>query len=345
MGKKVLLTGDRPTGRLHLGHYMGTLHKRLELQKEFTTYIMIADTQALTDYFDDVERIRSSIFEVCCDYLAVGINPEQASIFIQSEIKELFELSCYLMNVVTINRIGQNPTVKNEIKLRGFNNEGIPAGFYLYPLYQVSDIVAFRADVVPVGMDQKPMVELARDVVRKFQTTYKSDALIVPEGVYPKQEKTLPGIDGRKMSKSLGNAIYLSDTADEIQKKVRKMKSDPSRLKIEDPGDPEKAVVFSYLDFFDPDQKELASLKDQYREGGLADKVLKERLVDVLDTFLTPIRKKRAEIAQDPEEVYKVLRKGTGEARKTVCHTMAQVRRDMGINYDFLQKSMQKAGF
>lgn len=332
MGKKIILTGDRPTGPLHLGHYVGSLLKRCELQGSMETYIMLADAQAITDNFKDINKVRSNILEVTCDYLAVGIDPQKSHIFIQSQLPALPELAMYYLNLVTIERIGHNPTVKQEVKLRGFK-EGVPAGFYLYPLYQVADITAFQADVVPVGPDQAPMIELTRDVVKKFNDLYKSDALVMPEAIFPKGEKTLPGLDGQKMSKSLGNAIYLSDENDEIVKKVKKMKSDPNRTSIEQGGDPEKAIAFTYLDYFDPDQAAVSDLKDHYRRGGLPDKVVKERVTEVLTSVITPIRERRKVFHNDPAGVFSILKAGTEAAKAKTARTLSLVKASMGIEY------------
>lgn len=335
MSKKVLLTGDRPTGPLHIGHYFGSLKERVLLQDTCETYIMIADAQALTDNYKEIDKVRNNILEVVADYLAVGIDPYHAAIFIQSCVKELPELAMYLLNLVSIQRIGHNPTVKAECKMRGFE-ESVPAGFYLYPLFQVSDITAFKANFVPVGLDQAPMLELTRDLVRRFNEIYHTEALIAPEAIYPKEDKTLPGIDAQKMSKSLGNAIYLSDTSDEIRKKISKMKSDPSRTSISDPGDPEKAIAFTYLDIFDPEKEKVNELKEQYKRGGLGDKVIKERLIEVLTTFIEPIRKRREMFAEDKSYLYEVLKTGTNKAREKAASTLSEVRTAMGIQYPFL---------
>jgi len=334
MSKKVLLTGDRPTGPLHLGHYVGSLKKRLDLQRDLETYVMIADAQAITDNFKDINKVKTNIFEVACDYLAVGIDPAKCSIFIQSQLSELPELAMYFLNLVTIQRIGHNPTVKQEVKSRGFK-EGVPAGFYLYPMFQVADITAFQANVVPVGPDQAPMIELTRDIVRKFNDLYKTDALIMPEAIFPQGEKTLPGLDGQKMSKSLNNAIYLSDEVDVIVKKVKKMKSDPNRTSIEQGGDPDKAIAFSYLDAFDPDQKMVLDLKERYRRGGLQDKIVKERVVEVLCSFLDPIREKRKIFRNDPSQVFEILKTGTSAAKEKASNTLHLVKKAMGIDYNF----------
>lgn len=339
--RKVLLTGDRPTGPLHIGHYVGSLKKRVELQKECETYIMVADTQAITDNFDNIDKVRNNIFEVVCDYLAVGIDPELSHIFIQSYIPELPELTQYYLNLVTIQRIGHNPTVKTEMKQRGFS-EGVPAGFYLYPIFQVADITAFGAHCVPVGKDQTPMLELTRDVVRKFNELYKKDVLVTPEGIYPELGKNLPGIDNQKMSKSLNNAIYLSDENDAILKKVKKMKSDPNRMSLEDGGDPDKAVAFTYLDLFHPDQAKVEELKDHYRKGGLPDKVVKEETADLLISLIEPIRERRKQFHQNPDGVYEIIAKGTEKAREKASKTLTSVRDAMGINYNFMPSLISK---
>lgn len=333
MSKKILLTGDRPTGPLHLGHYVGSLKKRVSMQNDYESYIMLADAQAITDNFKDINKVRTNIFEVACDYLAVGIDPKKSNIFVQSCLPELPELTMYFLNLVSIERIGHNPTVKLEVKMRGFKE--VPAGFYLYPIYQVSDIVAFKANAVPVGPDQLPMIELAHTVVRKFNELYQSEVLVLPEAVLPESEKTVAGIDGQKMSKSLNNGIYLSDEPEEIEKKIKKIKSDPSRTSINDPGDPEKAIAFSYLDLFDPEPAVVADLKERYRQGGLPDKVVKERLLEVLLDFLKPIRERRKVFHGDKAEVFRVIREGTEAAKAKASATLQQVKEAMGIAYRF----------
>ena len=330
--KKVVLTGDRPTGPLHLGHYVGSLKKRVELQESCETYIMIADAQAITDNYDDINKVKTSIHEVVCDYLAVGIDPRKSHIFIQSCIHELPELAMFYMNLVTIQHLGHNPTVKAECKMRGFN-EGVPAGFYLYPIYQVADITGFKADLVPVGLDQAPMLELTRDIVRKFNTIYKKEVLISPEAIYPNLKGALPGIDGHKMSKSLGNAISLGDEPDVILKKIKKLQSDSNRKSATDSGDPEKAIAFSYLDVFDPETPFVEELKERYRRGAVTDKEVKDRLIDVLDTFLTPIREKRKMYHSDRQGVLDILKEGTQIAKQKASKTLLEVRSAMGINY------------
>ncbi|MBS0584904.1 MAG: tryptophan--tRNA ligase [Verrucomicrobia bacterium] len=337
MRRKILLTGDRPTGPLHLGHYVGSLKNRIAMQGETDLYVMIADAQAITDNFKDIQKVRTNILEVACDYLAVGLDPEKCHIFIQSCLSELPELTMYFLNLVSIQQIGHNPTVKAECKMRGFD-ESVPAGFYLYPIFQVADILAFQADIVPVGPDQTPMLELTRDVARKFNDLYKTKLFPTPQGVYPKMEKVLAGFDGQKMSKSLGNAIYLSDPETEVIKKVKKMKSDETRGSIKDPGDPEKAIAFSYLDSFDPDHSFVANLKEKYKEGGLPDSVIKERLIEVLLAFLKPIREKREVFHKDPEAVFSILERGTEKAKEKASQTLAQVKEAMGIRYSFIYK-------
>ena len=334
MKKKVLLTGDRPTGALHLGHFIGSLKNRVQLQETCETYVMIADAQALTDNYDDVNKVKNSIHEVVSDYLAVGIDPSKTNIFIQSCIHELPELTMFYMNLVTIQHLGHNPTVKAETKMRGFK-EGVPAGFYLYPIYQVADITAFKADIVPVGLDQAPMLELTRDIVRKFNTLYKTEVLVTPEALYPHLKGALPGVDGQKMSKSLGNAIYLSDEKEAIIAKVKKMKSDPGRLSVTDPGDPEKAIAFSYLDAFDPEKSFVEELKERYRKGTVSDKEVKERVIDVLDTFLDPIRTNRKQFYADKSHILSIIKEGTAQARTKAAQTLKGVRAAMGIDYSF----------
>ena len=336
MSKKVLLTGDRPTGPLHIGHYIGSLKNRVKMQDDCETFIMVADAQAFTDNFDDIDKVRRNIFEVVCDYLAVGIDPEKSHIFIQSYIPELPELTLYLLNTVSIQRIGHNPTVKSEMKMRGYN-ESVPAGFYLYPMYQVADITAFGAHFVPVGKDQAPMMELTRDVVKKFNDQFKKDVLVSPEGVYPGLGKTLPGCDGQKMSKSLGNAIYLSDENDEIVKKLKKMKSDPDRKSLEDGGDPEKVVAFSYLDIFHPDQDMVSELKEHYKRGGLPDKDVKEKTTEMLISIIEPIRERRKEFESNQDVVFDIINKGTEAAREKAAKTLDDVKSAMGINYSFMK--------
>lgn len=344
--KKIILTGDRPTGRLHIGHYVGSLRERVRLQNsgEFDEiYIMIADAQALTDNAEHPEKVRNNIIEVALDYLACGIDPEKSSIFIQSSVPELTELSFYYMNLVTLSRLQRNPTVKSEIKMRDFEMS-IPVGFLTYPISQAADITAFEATTVPAGEDQEPMIEQCKEIVRKFNSIY-GDTLVEPEILLPQNKQCcrLPGTDGKaKMSKSLGNCIYLSDTPDEIKTKVMSMFTDPDHLRIEDPGKVEGNTVFAYLDAFAtddhfaeflPDYKNLDELKDHYRRGGLGDVKIKKFLIKVLQTELKPIYDRRLELAKDTDAVYEILRKGTQKAKAKAAQTLAKVRHSMQIDY------------
>ena len=344
--QKIILTGDRPTGRLHLGHYVGSLKRRVELQNsgEFDKiYIMIADAQALTDNFDNPSKVRNNVIEVALDYLAVGIDPKKATIFVQSEISELTELTFYYMNLVTLSRLQRNPTVKNEIKLRGFE-KSIPVGFLNYPISQAADITAFNATCVPVGVDQLPMIEQTREIVHSFNSIY-DNTLTMPEAEVPKSdlEQRLPGTDGKaKMSKSLGNCIYLSDDEDTIKKKVMSMYTDPNHIRVEDPGQVEGNIVFTYLDVFAkdsdfakylPNYKNLDELKSHYQKGGLGDVVIKKFLNNILQDFLRPIREKRHELENNIEYVYEVLEKGTEIARSYASETLKEVKDHMQINY------------
>ncbi len=344
--KKIILTGDRPTGRLHIGHYVGSLRERVRLQNsgEFDEiYIMIADAQALTDNAEYPEKVRNNIIEVALDYLACGIDPEKSSIFIQSSVPELTELSFYYMNLVTLSRLQRNPTVKSEIKMRDFEMS-IPVGFLTYPISQAADITAFEATTVPAGEDQEPMIEQCKEIVRKFNSIY-GDTLVEPEILLPQNKQCcrLPGTDGKaKMSKSLGNCIYLSDTPDEIKTKVMSMFTDPDHLRIEDPGKVEGNTVFAYLDAFAtddhfaeflPDYKNLDELKDHYRRGGLGDVKIKKFLIKVLQTELKPIYDRRLELAKDTDAVYEILRKGTQNAQAKAAQTLAKVRHSMQIDY------------
>lgn len=344
--KKIILTGDRPTGRLHIGHYVGSLRERVRLQNsgEFDEiYIMIADAQALTDNAEHPEKVRNNIIEVALDYLACGIDPEKSSIFIQSSVLELTELSFYYMNLVTLSRLQRNPTVKSEIKMRDFEMS-IPVGFLTYPISQAADITAFEATTVPAGEDQEPMIEQCKEIVRKFNSIY-GDTLVEPEILLPQNKQCcrLPGTDGKaKMSKSLGNCIYLSDTPDEIKTKVMSMFTDPDHLRIEDPGKVEGNTVFAYLDAFAtddhfaeflPDYKNLDELKDHYRRGGLGDVKIKKFLIKVLQTELKPIYDRRLELAKDTDAVYEILKKGTQKAKAKAAQTLAKVRHSMQIDY------------
>lgn len=330
--KKIILTGDRPTGCLHLGHYVGSLKARVDLQDSCIQYVMIADAQALTDHAKEPQKVRENVLQVALDYLAVGIDPLKTTIFIQSLIPQLPELTLYYLNLVTLNRLKHNPTVKQEIKEKGFE-ETVPAGFMIYPVSQAADITAFKADLVPVGEDQLPMIEQTHEIVRHFNQTYNTNVLVRPEAVIPKVAR-LPGIDGRpKMSKTLGNCIYLSDSADMIAKKVKGMYTDPGHVRVEDPGKVEGNPVFIYLDVFDPDREKFEELKAHYQRGGLGDSVVKKHLNDVLQTFLEPIRKRREEYARDPAAVMQILQKGTKQAEGVAAKTLEEVRKAMHLDY------------
>lgn len=329
--RKIILTGDRPTGPLHLGHYAGSLKARVELQNKHQTYILIADTQALTDNAGNPEKIRKNILELTLDYLSVGINPKISTIVVQSLVPELAELTMYFLNLVTLSRLERNPTVKTEMKQKGFG-KNVPAGFLMYPVSQAADIAAFKADLVPVGGDQLPMIEQAAEIIRKFNKTY-NPVLIEPKALVSKFSR-LPGIDGKtKMSKSFGNAVYLSDSADAVAKKVMAMYTDPKHIHVENPGKVENNIVFTYLDAFDPDKKAVEELKKRYRGGGLGDVAVKKRLIEVLENFLKPIRKKRAEFAKNPEAVMKILEEGTKKAKITASQTLREVRCAMKLDY------------
>jgi tryptophanyl-tRNA synthetase len=330
--KKIILTGDRPSGALHLGHYVGSLKNRVELQDSCEQFVMIADVQALTDNFEQPEKVRENILQVALDYLAIGIDPAKSTILIQSLVPALFELTVYYLNLVTWNRLKHNPTVKQEIVQKGYG-ESVPAGFMIYPVSQSADITAFKADIVPVGEDQLPMIEQANEIVRHFNRIYKCDVLVECKAVIPKMAR-LPGTDGKaKMSKSLGNCIYLGDSADTVAKKVKGMYTDSGHLRVEDPGKVEGNPVFTYLDVFDPDTAGLEEMKAHYQRGGLGDSVVKKRLLDVLQAFLEPIRKKREEYAKDPAQVMNILLKGTDRANAVASETLQQVRNAMRLDY------------
>lgn len=343
---KIILTGDRPTGRLHVGHYVGSLRRRVELQNsgEFEKiYIMIADAQALTDNADNPEKVRQNIVEVALDYLSAGLNPDKSTLFIQSMIPELTELSFYYMNLVTVSRLQRNPTVKSEIQMRNFE-ASIPVGFFTYPISQAADITAFKATTVPVGEDQMPMLEQCKEIVHKFNSVY-GEALVEPEILLPDNKACLrlPGIDGKaKMSKSLNNCIYLADTQSEVKKKVMSMYTDPDHIRIEDPGKLEGNCVFTYLDAFCepqhfeeflPDYKSLDELKEHYQRGGLGDVKVKKFLNNVLQSVLGPIRERRAKWEKDIPAVYEILKKGSEEAERVAAATLRDVREAMKINY------------
>ena len=344
--KRVVLTGERPTGPLHIGHYVGSLKNRVKLQNEGNydeMYLFAADAQALTDNFENPQKVRDNVFEVALDNLACGIDPDKVNYFIQSEVPELTELTFYYMNLVTVSRLYRNPTVKEEIKLRGFE-ESIPAGFFTYPVSQTADITAFKANIVPVGEDQLPMLEQAREIVRKFNSIY-GNTLVEPYELLPENvnERRLVGIDGNaKMSKSLDNCIYLKDSVEEIRRKVFSMYTDPNHIKIDDPGKVEGNVVFTYLDIFCkedsfekylPEYKNLDELKAHYQRGGLGDVKIKKFLNDVLQEELKPIREKREQLSQNPEYVYDVLRKGTAKARLKAQETLREVKKAMMLDY------------
>jgi len=343
---KVILTGDRPTGKLHLGHYVGSLRRRVELQDAGhydKMFVFMADVQALTDNADNPEKLRQSIVNVALDWLSAGLDPSKCILFIQSHIPELAELTTYLMNLTTVSRVQRNPTVKTEIKMRNFE-ANIPLGFFCYPVSQAADITLFKATTVPVGEDQEPMLELTRELVRRFNQTY-GEVLVEPNIMLPENltARRLPGTDGKeKMSKSLGNCIYLSDSADEVWQKVRSMYTDPTHLNVSDPGHVEGNAVFTYLDAFStdadfanfwPEYQNLDELKEHYRRGGLGDMKCKKFLNQVLNQFLEPMRLRRRELEQDIPEIYNILRKGTEQAREVAAATMDEVRKAMRIDY------------
>ena len=344
---KIILTGDRPTGKLHLGHYIGSLRRRVELQNAGDydkMFVFMADVQALTDNADNPEKIRQSIVNVALDYLAAGLDPEKCVLFIQSQIPELAELTTYLMNLVSVSRVQRNPTVKTEVKMRGFEGESIPLGFFCYPVSQAADITLFKATTVPAGEDQEPMLEVTRELVRRFNQIY-APVLVEPNIMLPENAtaRRLPGTDGKeKMSKSLGNCIYLSDDADTVWQKVRSMYTDPTHINLNDPGHVEGNAVFTYLDAFSrpehfaqywPEYQNLDELKDHYRRGGLGDMKCKKFLNEILNEFLEPMRQRRHEFEQDIPEIYNILRRGTEKARETAAQTMSEVRQAMQINY------------
>lgn len=344
--EKIILTGDRPTGRLHIGHYVGSLRRRVELQNSGLydkIFVFIADAQALTDNVDNPEKVRQNVIEVALDYLACGLDPAKSTIFIQSQIAELCELSFYFMNMVTVSRLQRNPTVKAEIQLRNFD-ASIPVGFFTYPISQTADIAAFKATTVPVGEDQEPMLEQAREIVRRFNYIY-GETLVEPEILLPDNAACLrlPGTDGKaKMSKSLGNCIYLSDSADEVQKKVKGMYTDPDHLRVQDPGKVEGNPVFTYLDAFCrpehfglylPEYPNLDELKAHYQRGGLGDMKVKGFLNSIMQETLEPIRNRRKEFEKDIPAIYDMLKKGCDVAREVAAATLDDVRKAMKINY------------
>ncbi|BCL76209.1 tryptophan--tRNA ligase [Jeongeupia sp. HS-3] len=329
---QIILTGDRPTGPLHLGHYVGSLQNRVVFQDQHTQFLMLADAQALTDNMGDRDKVRRNVLEVALDYLAVGIDPAKSTIFIQSQLPELTELTFYYLNLVTVARLERNPTVKEEIRLRQFQRD-IPAGFLTYPVSQTADITAFKATLVPVGADQAPMIEQSNEIVRRFNANVGQDILVEATAVIPVMGR-LPGIDGKaKMSKSLGNALALSASADEVSKAVKMMYTDANHLRVADPGQVEGNVVFTYLDAFEPDTALVEDLKAHYRRGGLGDMVIKRQLEQRLQALLEPIRARRAEFAADPAEVMRMLAQGTDKARAVAAQTLAEVKAALGLNY------------
>ena len=344
---KIILTGDRPTGKLHLGHYVGSLRRRVQLQNEGDyerMFVFMADVQALTDNADNPEKIRQNIVEVALDYLSAGLDPDKCTLYIQSCIPELSELTTYLMNIVSVSRVQRNPTVKTEVKMRGFENNSIPLGFFCYPVSQAADIAAFKATTVPAGEDQAPMIELTRELVSRFNQIY-APVLVEPSLMLPENaaQRRLPGTDGKeKMSKSLGNCIYLSDEAKTVEQKVKSMYTDPTHLNVSDPGHIEGNAVFTYLDAFATDQdfadfwpefKTLDELKDAYTHGGIGDMKCKKMLMKVINRMLDPIRARRHEYEQDIPEIFNILRRGSDAAREAAAQTMDEVRNAMRINY------------
>ena len=344
---KVILTGDRPTGRLHLGHYVGSLRRRVELQNKGDfdrMFVFMADVQALTDNASNPDKIRDNIVNVALDYLSAGLDPEKCTLYVQSRIPELAELTVYLMNIVSVSRVQRNPTVKTEVKLRGFENDSIPLGFFCYPVSQAADIAAFKATTVPAGEDQEPMLELTRELVNRFNNTY-APVLVEPKIMLPENAtaRRLPGTDGKeKMSKSLGNCIYLSDDADTVWKQVKAMYTDPTHLNVSDPGHVEGNAVFTYLDAFATDQdfadfwpefSNLDELKAAYQHGGIGDMKCKKMLNKVINRMLDPIRARRAEYEKDIPEIFNILKKGSDAAREVAAQTMDEVRKAMRIDY------------
>ena len=358
----IILTGDRPTGKLHIGHYVGSLKNRVKLQNEGNfdkMYIMIADAQALTDNSGNPQKVRDNIITVMLDYLSVGLDPEKVTFFVQSEIKALPEITAYYMNLVTLPRLLRNPTVKSEIQMRGYDNEsrGIPVGFANYPISQAADITAFDANIVPVGDDQLPMIEQAREIVHSFNSTYNKEVLVMPNPVLPDNKACfrLPGTDGNaKMSKSLNNCIYLSDTPDEVKQKVFSMYTDPNHIKIDDPGNVEGNTVFTYLDAFSneehfkkyyPDFNNLDELKAAYSKGGIGDMRIKKFLYEIIEEVLRPIRERREAYKSRIPEIIEILKKGTNEANEKADEVLLRIKDALGINYftnEFLREQLDK---
>jgi tryptophanyl-tRNA synthetase len=331
--RDIILTGDRTTGPLHLGHYVGSLRNRVILQDRCQQFLLLADAQALTDNMGNSLKVRDNVLQVALDYLAVGIDPHKSTVFIQSLVPELTELTSYYLNLVTVSRLERNPTIKDEIKQRGYERD-IPAGFLTYPAAQAADITAFKATVVPVGEDQIPMIEQTNEIVRRFNASVEQAVLVEARALVPEVGARLPGIDGMaKMSKSLGNTLTLSASAHEIRQAVRMMYTDPHHLRVSDPGQVEGNVVFSYLDAFHPDTERVERLKDHYRQGGLGDTVLKKHLEECLQELLAPIRQRREEYARDPAAVMAMLKEGTARARQVAAVTLSEVKAAMGLNY------------
>ena len=330
--KQIVLTGDRPTGKLHLGHFVGSIQNRIELQSTHDTlFYMVADVQALTDNAENPDKVRNNVLEVVLDNLACGVDPSKTIFFIQSQVPEIAELTVFFMNLVTLARLKRNPTVKNEMKQKGYD-EDVPAGFLCYPVSQTADILAFKANVIPVGEDQLPVIEQANEIGHKFNTLYGDTFPKITPVV--STASRLIGIDGgAKMSKSLNNAIYLSDTPEIIEQKVMQMYTDPNHIKVEDPGNVEGNVVFQYLDIFDPNKEEVAELKAQYQKGGLGDVVIKKRLIAILQDLINPIREQREYLAKDPKQIMDILEKGTARAREYARETLAEAKRAMKIEY------------
>lgn len=329
---KIVLTGDRPTGPLHLGHYVGSLINRVDLQNKYKQYVMIADLQAMTDNFDNPQKVRDNVLQVMLDYIAVGIDPTKTTIYIQSMIPQIAELTIIYLNLVTVNRLKRNPTVKAEIHQKGFG-ESLPAGFFMYPVHQAADITVVKGNLVPVGADQLPMIEQTNEIVRSFNRLYQTDVLVEAEALIGKVDR-LPGTDGSaKMSKSLGNAIFLSDDADTVAKKVMTMYTDPNHIHVQDPGKIEGNTVFTYLDIFDTDQAKVQELKEQYQRGGLGDVKVKKYLISVLNAMLDPIRERRLEYAKNPDEVMRILKEGTEKVVDVAASTMSEVRQAIKLDY------------
>ncbi len=330
--EKIVLTGDRPTGPLHLGHYVGSLLNRVDLQNKYKQFVMIADVQALTDNYDNPKKVHDNVYQVMLDYLAVGIDPNKTTFFVQSMIPQIAELTILYLNFVTVNRLKRNPTVKTEMQQKGYD-ENVTAGFLMYPVHQAADITVVKANLIPVGEDQLPIIEQTNEIVRAFNRTYKTEVLVEPQTLISPISR-LVGTDGKaKMSKSLGNAIFLSDSSEEISKKVMSMYTDADHIRVTDPGKIEGNVVFMYLDLFDKNKEEISELKAHYQRGGLGDVVLKKRLIKVMEDLISPIRARRQEWEKNPEVVKDILYKGTQDTLKVAQQTMAEVREVVQLNY------------